>query len=451
MKLNNFIITKKKNLKYILSFIVLFQISHFNLCNAQYSGEPNDRVVKNLYKWKHIKQDIAGFEAYSYVDSSWEDVGVPHCFNDMDSFTNVKCGGASDEGKPYSVLTMWEGIGWYRCHFTLNSAYASRKVFIEFEQASEAALVYINGNYLTGNSAVTNNIGNPEDITHIGGHIPFVVDITDYVYFSGIDNVIAVRLDNGRTLYDRIPGEKHWTGGGFGGLTGRVWLYLTNEVHVPLNVYSVVEQWGTYIAAYNISGSEATVRVQTNVQNESLSNKNITLITKVTDADDNVVLDMENTQNIIAGTTYMLDQHDIISSPTLWYPNTSAYGGPYLYKVYSIVKEGGTTLDVFEGTLGVRKITWDSNFPYINDQQHYLWGSGWRYDYPALGTAVPDEQLWRDLKLLKDGGGRFLRPGHSAPSPSVSTRQNTRAAGAARATFSTSSTLSTANRRMPSA
>jgi hypothetical protein len=41
--------------------------------------------------------------------------------------------------------------------------------------------------------------------------------------------------------------------------------------------------------------------------------------------------------------------------------------------------------------------------------------------------------------------------GHSAPAPSVSRRQKTRVPGAWRAIFSTSSTLSTANRRMPSA
>ena len=41
--------------------------------------------------------------------------------------------------------------------------------------------------------------------------------------------------------------------------------------------------------------------------------------------------------------------------------------------------------------------------------------------------------------------------GHSAPAPSVRMRQNTRAPGAARAIFSTSSTQSTANSRTPSA
>ena len=58
---------------------------------------------------------------------------------------------------------------------------------------------------------------------------------------------------------------------------------------------------------------------------------------------------------------------------------------------------------------------------------------------------------WRSTSTAIAGTQPNLRDsGHSAPSPSVSTRQNTRAPGATRAIFSTSSTQSTANRRMPS-
>jgi hypothetical protein len=58
-------------------------------------------------------------------------------------------------------------------------------------------------------------------------------------------------------------------------------------------------------------------------------------------------------------------------------------------------------------------ITWDKNFPYFNGHQHYLWGMSGRYNYPALGSAVPDELLWKDVKLTADCGGRIWRPGHS--------------------------------------
>ncbi len=70
----------------------------------------------------------------------------------------------------------------------------------------------------------------------------------------------------------------------------------------------------------------------------------------------------------------------------------------------------------------------------------------------AIGVEPEHLRAWRSTSTAIAGTQPNLRDsGHSAPSPSVSTRQNTRAPGAARAIFSTSSTQSTANSRMPSA
>jgi hypothetical protein len=46
----------------------------------------------------------------------------------------------------------------------------------------------------------------------------------------------------------------------------------------------------------------------------------------------------------------------------------------------------------------------------------FLWGGSGRYDYPALGSSVPEEQQWRDLELFAAGGGNIWRPGHSSTS-----------------------------------
>jgi hypothetical protein len=84
-----------------------------------------------------------------------------------------------------------------------------------------------------------------------------------------------------------------------------------------------------------------------------------------------------------------------------------------MHKVYHIVKVNGTTVDVFTSPLGIYKITWDKNYPYVNGRMHYMWGASGRYNYPALASAVPDELLWKDVKLTADCGGREWRPGHS--------------------------------------
>jgi beta-galactosidase len=115
--------------------------------------------------------------------------------------------------------------------------------------------------------------------------------------------------------------------------------------------------------------------------------------------------------------THVATQTANISNPHLWYPNNSIYGGPYMHKVYHIVQVGGVTVDVFESPLGIRVIIWDANFPYFNGKKHLLYGASARYDYPALGTALPPDVEWRDAKLLADVGGNLWRPGHSSCSP----------------------------------
>jgi hypothetical protein len=113
----------------------------------------------------------------------------------------------------------------------------------------------------------------------------------------------------------------------------------------------------------------------------------------------------------------MFDQIATVANPHLWYPNNSTYGTPYMHKVYSIVKVAGATTDVFTTPFGIRTITWDANYPYINGHKHCLYGASARYDYPALGTAMPPEQEYRDAQILAKIGGSLWRPGHSSCSP----------------------------------
>jgi hypothetical protein len=194
-------------------------------------------------------------------------------------------------------------------------------------------------------------------------------------------------------------------------------MHITDNVHIPMNVYSVLNKWGTYVATTAASDASATVRILTNVENDGGGAATVTLTTKIVDAANNVVWTQDNTAAVNSGANHVFDQTSTITSPHLWYPNASTYGTPYMYKVYHIVKVGGTTVDVAQSPLGIRKITWDADFPYFNGHKHVLWGASARYDYPALGTALPPEVEYRDAKILADAGGRLWRPGHSSCSP----------------------------------
>jgi beta-galactosidase len=371
-------------------------------CLAEtYTGEASNRLDINMgiTPWKFTKGDPIGAKDVAFADGAWKNVGIPHCFNDDDSYVNNISGGGNQYG----------GATWYRKHFSLDASLSGRKVFVEFEGAHVGAAVYINGTFIPGNSAI-----NPL-CTHVNGFIPFIVDITQYVQFGGADNILAVKVANGSGagMYTEAGSTAFRFGQADGGLVRPVWMHITDKVYVPANVYSVVNNWGTCVGAVTATDAAAVVRMLTNVQNDNAAVQTVTVTTKVVDATNTVVLTQASTQQVPGNASLVFDQSGTVTNPHLWYPANSIYGTPYMYKVYHIVKVGAATVDVFTSPLGIRVITWDKNFPYFNGHMHYLWGMSGRYNYPALGSGLPDGILWKDVKLTADCGGTVWRPGHS--------------------------------------
>jgi beta-galactosidase len=372
-----------------------------------YTGEPSNRVKINFGEtpWKFIKSDPQNAMTVAYNDANAILVGIPHTWNDTDNFINEKMGG--DDG------SMLGGPFWYRKHFTVDNKYSGKKIFLEFEGAHVGIQVYVNGTLMTGSSAV-----NPQ-ATHVVGFIGFAIDITDKVIF-GADNVVACRVSKSGGFYTNPSFSLVFRfGQGLAGMFRPVWLHITDKVHVPLNHYSNTKQWGTYVATSAVAddGSSATVKLQTNVQNDGAASQ-VAVTTKIVDAKNNVIWSGDApAQTIASGAAYVFDQTATIANPHLWYPNNSPYGTPYMHKVYHIVKVNGATVDVIESPLGIRYITWDKDFPYFNGKKHLLYGASARYDYPGLGTALPPEVEWRDAKMLANIGGSLWRPGHSSCSP----------------------------------
>jgi beta-galactosidase len=373
-----------------------------------YTGEASNRVKINLgaSPWKFLKSDPPLAQNPTLNDGSWKTVGIPYTWGDAESFLNMGAGGPGS------------GIGaivWYRKHFSLDNGYKGRKIFVVFEGAHIGAQAYINGSMMKSQSSAEN-----PNATHVIGFEPFVIDISDSVKFDGADNVLAVRVSNveGFYTYPHFSCEFKY-GMGQGGLIWPVNMYICDKVYVPLNVYAIYKNWGTYVAAVDANDASATVRIMTHVMNQGGAAANVTLTTKIVDAATKIVAwtgDLSATvPNDTAG--HVFDQTATVASPKLWYPANSPYGKPNMYRVYHIVKVGGTTVDVFESPLGIRVITWNNDCPVINGHPHFLWGGSSRYDYPALGAALPAEVWWRDAKYMADCGGSLWRPGHATISP----------------------------------
>ena len=364
-----------------------------------------------------------GFEESSDSSANWMQVGLPYDANIPRTFLNQTSGGGQGS------LTGNEN--WYRLHFKIDPKYAGQKFLLNIEGSHTAVQVFVNGTLLPGVSAVAADA----KATHVVGFVPVIVDLTPYLHTDGAtDNVIAVDVSRGNAWFEQ-PGFSgaFRFGQAMAGLFRNVYLYVTNPVHIPANVYSNQKTWGTYVGTVSevpaaegtATAASAVVEVQTNVLNETASAQQVTLTTQIVDANGNVVVTAPPmTQSVPAmtastfpsGATPMFQQLITVPNPTLWYPNNSIYGTPYMYKVYHIVSVNGVVVDSAQSPLGIRTITWDANFPYFNGHAMYLWGGASRYDYPALGSSVPDEQWWRDMAQIAAQGGNVWRVGHSTSS-----------------------------------
>jgi beta-galactosidase len=277
-------------------------------------------------------------------------------------------------------------VSWYRRHFTLPSTYSGRRILVEFQGVAKAADVYVNGT-LAG--------------SHKGAYTGFTFDITSLVTIGGADNVIAVKVDS-MTRND-IPPE----GGAidyyvWGGIVRDVNMIVTDPLHVD---------W-----AFLTTPTTSAVNARTNVRNDSAASKSVTVITNVVDNTNNVVATGQATQTIGANSSFEFNYNTTtIASPHLWHPDD-----PFLYTVYTQVRDGSSYVDEHRARIGLRTIQFnrtDGRF-YLNGGAFKLRGLDRHESYPYIGRAAPNRLQAKDADILKfDLGLNIIRTSHYPQDP----------------------------------
>ncbi len=307
-----------------------------------------------------------------YDDTGWDDVMLPY------------------EPVVNQVYADWPayhylGVMWYRKEFTLDSGYAGKKLFLEFEAANLVAEVWVNGTKLA---------------THYNSFFPFTVDITDYVYTDGTPNSIAVKVDSHED--ENIPSYAV-----FGGITGDVTLQVTDKLHITDAVRAGKEASGGIFVRYpSVSNTVSEVMVQTHVTNEYTVAKTCTVETRIFDTNQVQVAFMTQAQVIPQGGDFAFVQNTSISNPHLWSPES-----PYLYTVDTKVLADNTVIDTMSTRIGIRSIFFSQAEGFkLNGQPYRFRGANSNTGYPYIGVAVSDEAIYRDLKRLRELGFNYLRP-----------------------------------------
>lgn len=340
---------------------------------ARAADAPVRDVVQLNRGWHFFLGDAAGADATDYRERDWQHIHLPHSFS-----------------MPYFLGSgFYVGYGWYRKSVQIGPEWQGKRISLEFDGVFQEAEIFVNGRRAG---------------QHRGGYTGFTVDLTPYVHPGA--NLVAVRVNNvwNPRLAPRA-GEHVFSGG----IYRDVRLVATDPVHVAW--------YGTYVTTPEVSQERATVRIQTEVENNAAEERAVTLRSTLLDPAGQRVGQVESAFRVKPGDTEVIRQEPpAVPKPALW-----EIGRPAMYQLKSELYVGGRLVDVFTTPFGIRSIAWtaDRGF-FLNGKHVYLLGANVHQDQAGWGDAVTQADARRDVRMIKDAGFNFIRGSHYPHSPAFS-------------------------------
>ena len=347
--------------------------------------ENSGRLVWNFNAgWRFHLGDAAGAEQKDFDDQSWEVVSTPHSVQLMPAEA--------------SGCRNYQGIAWYRKHFTMPKECQGRDVTLYFEAIMGKQTLYVNGQKVKD---------------HEGGYLPIIISLSGCSV--GDDIVIAIKADNSD---DKTypPGKKQMTldFAYHGGIYRDVWLIAKNKVAITdVNEENKVAGGGLFVHYANISEKSAEVFVNTEVRNNDNKARTVTIEQALVPYAAKV--SQHTKLKLLPGEAKTITQRFLVKKPHLWSPET-----PYLYSIATRIKEGKQSLDGGITKIGIRSFEFKGKdgFWLNGKKYHQLVGANRHQDFAYVGNALPNSQQWRDAKRLRDAGFTIIRTAHYPQDPS---------------------------------
>lgn len=346
------------------------------------------RIIYNFNQgWRFHLGDAQGAETTAFNDKDWQVVCAPHTAKLVPS--------EASGGRNY------QGIVWYRKHFTMPSDMQGKDVTLYFEAIMGKQDIFVNGKKVT---------------SHLGGYMPVIINMSRLGVKAGDECVIAVKADNSDDK-NYPPGKKqaaldfcyH------GGMYRDVWLIGKSPIAITdANEAGKVAGGGVFLHYDNISEKRADVYINVEVGNKLSTAASPTVIARIKDKAGKTIATLKQKQQIKPSDSSLFSLHSSLKSPHLWSPED-----PYLYNVEIQIENGGKTVDGGMVRMGVRHAEfcgkegfWLNGKPY-----HQLLGGNRHQDFAYVGNALPNSQQWRDAKRLKDAGMTIIRAAHYPQDP----------------------------------
>ncbi len=382
--------------------VVFFLISASTAGQSQTQSSPREKLLMDFgwrfalghaYDTKRDFENGSGYFSYfaktgygdgaaaeNFDDRGWRVLDIPHdwCvelpFDSLGSYSH----GYKAIGRSFPQ----NSVGWYRKKFSIPESDLGKRIFVEFDGVFRNSIVWVNGFYLG---------------TEHSGYVGFSYDISDYLNYGG-DNVIAVRVD--ATM------EEGWFYEG-AGIYRHVWLTKVSPLHITKD--------GTFVTT-DLVGEAAVITTRTSVKNESLKNAVFNIEESIVDPSGKPIASGFRKNLLLkAG-----DQGEYVSRFNTAEPHVWSIETPCLHTLRTVLRSGGTVVDSYETSFGIRTVRFDPNEGFFLNGKHLkIKGTADHQDHAGVGIAIPGALQEYRIRQLKEMGSNAIRTAHNPPSPEL--------------------------------
>jgi beta-galactosidase len=298
----------------------------------------------------------------------------------------------------------WLGICVYRRVVHVPGARAlisgGAQVAVHFGAAMHTAHVWIDQELLT---------------THVGGYLPFQVDLTSHVADEQPHTLFVV-LDN-RDNPDVPPGKPYseldfcWYGGLYRGAELRIY----PPVHVTDAVAAGVPGGGGVLfQTIEATQTKAVASVQVHVRNTSPLPQEISVAATLRMEGKQVSRGHAHMHLLECGGSHHFKVELDVQQPALW-----SVESPALHELEILVLDrNGCPLDQHAERCGLRRIRFSRSHGFeLNGRRIRPRGTNRHQEYPYCGYAVPAAAQRRDAQRIKEAGFDYVRLAHYPQAP----------------------------------
>jgi beta-galactosidase len=321
--------------------------------------------------WEYTLNDL-DIENVNTADIHWDEVGIPHTWNDKDIQSGEKVN---------------YGTAWYQGDLRIDGDISDKEYFIRFEGVGQYAELYINSKYVG---------------EHLGSYSAFAFNITNFLLGDTI-NRIQVKVNN--ELNDSYP-KDNFLFGIYGGIYRDVNLIITDKVHIGITDHA---SSGIYIHPKEINSNEAILKVTSMLKNDGKNKQLITLIHSLIGENDEIVAEVRKEELLYPGGLVPVSAVLKVDKPRLW----NGRKDPFLYRLQTRVMLEGRVLDEITQNYGIRYFDVDPEKGFIlNGEPYRLYGVCRHQEWQDLGNALLPKHHRIDMQLIDELGATSIRLAH---------------------------------------